>query len=244
MADFLNALPTRIADYANPDTQQAVVDTDNNLHVEVHGNNPAAGDEVLRLSELGAVTPDGFYDATNNTVPGNVGLVGHTRAASPAGTDQVQRLTAKTGTTDTDVHALDISLHDQNGNAYTAANPLSVFVAPSPATEVHDYDTQASLAAAGVDNHDYTVAGSAFTLYKVLATASAQMKIEVQYDPDGVSGFTTIAVGFNSNANPNIEIDFGAIGFEVAVAGIVRVARTNRDNKSQDVYSTIVGSLA
>ena len=34
-------LQTKIVDATSPDTQQMEVDSDNNAHVEVHGNNPA-----------------------------------------------------------------------------------------------------------------------------------------------------------------------------------------------------------
>lgn len=70
------------------------------------------------------VDVDGFYDAETNPDPDNIGLIGHTRSTDTDQTDQVQRITAKRGTVDTDTVSQDVSLHDAQGNAYTATNPL------------------------------------------------------------------------------------------------------------------------
>ena len=255
MADFDSSLPIRseadgtdarvqvkIVDSTSPGSNQATVDSDSNLHTETHGNNPAGGDETLRLSELGHPNGDGIYDGTNNTDPANVGMVASARAASPADSDQTQRLTAKTGTTDTDVHALDVSLHDENGNAFTASNPLPVTSVDSEGTEVNDYDTAATVAAAGTSNHDYTVTGgTTLKLTRVWGSASAKLKIEVQVETGvATDTYTTYFVGFNSTANPNIDIELSE-PISVAAGVRVRVIRENRDNQSQDVYSTISG---
>ena len=255
MADYDSSLPIRseadgtdervqvkIVDATSPDSQQAVVDSDSNLHVEVHGNNPAAGDETLRLSELGHPNSDGVYDGTNNTDPANVGLVATDRATTPADADQTQRLTAKTGTTDTDVHALDISLHDEDGNAYTTSNPLPVTSVDSEGTEINDYDTASAVAAGGTSNHDYPASGgTTLKLTQIWASASAKLKIEVQVETGvGTGTYTTRFVGFNSTANPNIDITLKE-PISVAAGVNVRIIRTNNDNQAQDVYSTISG---
>lgn len=72
------------------------------------------------------VDVDGYYDPTTNPDPDNVGLIGHTRSNPTNQTHQVQRQTAKRGTVDTDTVSADVSLHDQNGNAYTTLNPLPI----------------------------------------------------------------------------------------------------------------------
>lgn len=238
-ADADDRLQSKLVDFTTP-TQGMTVDAQGNAHVEVHGDNPSGGDEVLRLSELGSASVDGVYHATDNTDPSNVGMVAATRAASPADSDQVKRLTAITNST---VHALDISLHDEDGAAYSDANPLPVYMAPDPGAEVHDYDTQAALAANASDNHDYLVASGSFELGQVFASASGKLKIEVQSSVDGVA-FVTVAVGFNSTATPNIDLTFPIPRILAGAAGArIRVIRTNRDNQAQDVYSTIVGIL-
>jgi len=253
MADFNSSLPVRseadgtdarvqvkIVDGVTPSTI-ATVDSDKNVHIEAHGNAPAGTDEVLRLSELGAVTPDGLYDATNNTKPGNLGLITSTRVASPGDTTQTQRLTSITDTGGT-VRALDISLHDQLGNAYTETNPLFVTSAPNPGTEINDYNTAAAVAAAGTSNHDYTVtAGKTLSLSQVWYSASGKMKAEVQIETGVATGiFNTKFVGFNSTAEPSNAIPIKE-NILVAAGVRVRVIRTNKDNQAEDLYTTISG---
>ena len=67
---------------------------------------------------------DGDYDPILNPDPDSIGLIGHTRSNPTNQTHQVQRQTAKRGTVDTDTVSADVSLHDNNGNAYTSLNPL------------------------------------------------------------------------------------------------------------------------
>lgn len=255
MSDYNSSLPIRsqsdgtdekvvvkIVDGTNGGSNQVSVDTDKNLHVEIHGNDPASVDRVVRTSELGAITPDGFYHATNNSKPGNTALIGHTRAASPADTDQIQRVTAITGSVATTVHALDVSLHDELGNNFSESNPLPVTMVDSEGTEVNDYNTAAAIAAAGTSNHDYTVtAGKTLKFSELWATASGKLKIEVQIETGVATGvFTSKFVGFNSTSDPNILLPINE-NIAVAAGVRVRVIRTNKDNQAQDVYSTICG---
>lgn len=252
MADYNSGLPirseadgtdervhTKICDGATP-SQMASVDTDLNLHVEMHGNDPTAADKVLLLSELGSANIDGLYDVANNTNPSNIGLMGHVRAASPADTDQTERLTAIANGS---VHALDVSIHDEAGAAYSDSNPLPVYIAADPGTEVHNYDIQVNLAAAGTDNHNYAVPANSFELHKVWASASGKLKIEILWSSDNVT-YTPIAIGYNSTANPNIDLDF-RIPYTLAgsATSFIRVIRTNKDNQQMDVQSTIIGLI-
>jgi hypothetical protein len=69
---------------------------------------------------------EGVYDPVDNPDPDNIGLVGVTRTDNPDETNQVQRISVKQGTVDTDTHSMDVSLHDHDGNAYRALNPLPV----------------------------------------------------------------------------------------------------------------------
>jgi len=69
---------------------------------------------------------DGVYDGTNNTDPANVGIVQQTRNAVAADSRQVERPTAKRGTTDTDTVSSDVSLHDHSGNQFTETNQFPV----------------------------------------------------------------------------------------------------------------------
>lgn len=251
MADYASGLPVRseadgaderlhvkIVDGTTP-SQRAIVDTDGNVHIEVHGNDPTGTDRVLRLSQLGALTPDGVYSATDNTKPGNTGLIASTRAASPDDTTQTQRLTAVTNSTK---RLLDVSIHDENGAAFSASNPLPVTSVDSEGTEVNDYLTSAAVAANASSNHDYTVtAATTLKLSQIWAAASGKMKILVQTETGVATGvFTTKFAGFNSTAHPNIEIPIKE-NIAVAAGVRVRIVRTNLDNQAQDLYSTISG---
>lgn len=108
-------------------------------------------------------------------------------------------------------------------------------------SEVNDYDTTASVAASGSDNHDYTVANTTFLLKQITGAASGKMKIELQVGP--LASLVTKGVWFVSTANPNWAITFAQpIEVPVASTGTVRIIRTNLESSAMDVYSTIIGS--
>lgn len=69
---------------------------------------------------------EGVYDPVDNPDPDNIGVIGVTRTVNPDETNQVQRISAKQGTEDTDTHSMDVSIHDHEGNAYRRINPLPV----------------------------------------------------------------------------------------------------------------------
>lgn len=251
MSDYKTGLPVRseqdaderlhskIVDYTTP-SQGMEVDTDGNAHAEMHGNDPGGTDRVVRTSELGALTPDGVYHASNNTKPGNTGIVVAERNATPGDAQQTKRVT---GVSNSDVHAADIALHDEDGVPYSPSNPLPVKLSEAAdGDEIHDYNTAAAVAAAGTSNHDYTVTAlKTLELKKVMAAASARSKAELQIETGAATGiFTTRAVKFGSVALPNMDFDF-PVPIIVAAGVKVRVIRTNLDNQSQDLYSTIIG---
>jgi len=104
---------------------------------------------------------------------------------------------------------------------------------------INDYDTQAALAGAGTDNHDWgNVTGSTFKLMGVEAAASGAMKVEIMTIVAAVQ--TTEAVTFTSMANPTTQVIFPE-PLQLAAGGTIRVARTNREADAMDVYSTING---
>lgn len=250
MADYNSSLPIRtegdpqekvqskIVDFTNPSIGQ-IVDSDGNSHVEMHGNNPAGSDEVLRLSELGAITPDGVYDAVNNSKPGNVGLIASVRDANPSDTTQTQRLTS---TTQGSKRLLDIALHDEDGNVFSASNPLPVTSVDSEGVEVNSFVTSASVAAGASVDADYTVsAGKTLKLSQIHVSASGKLKAEIKVETAAGSGtFATKFVKFNSTANPNIEASVYE-NIAVPAGAKVRVTITNRDTSPMDLYSTICG---
>lgn len=138
-------------------------------------------------------------------------------------------------------HASD-SIKIGDGTDFVAVNTdgsLNVVVKENPGTEVVDYDTSAAVAGGASDNHDYT--STNFLLQGVFAAASGKMKIEIRIETGAATNvFNTIAVQFNSTANPNMELILKS-AYQVPAGARVRVIRTNRENQAQDVYSTILG---
>lgn len=252
MSDYNSGMPIRsqadgtdervhvkLRDSTNP-ALGTTVDSDGNAHVEMHGNDPAAVDRVIRTSEQGALTPDGLYNVSTNSKPGNVGIITHTRSASPGDTTQNKRPTSVTGTGNRE--AIDVALSDENGAPFTDSNPLPVTFVDSEGVETNDYNTVAAVAANGTSNHDYTVTVlKTLKLSQILATASGKMKIEVQIESGVATNiFATKFVNFNSTAHPNMTIPVNEV-ISVAAGVRVRIIRTNKDNQPQDVYSTISG---
>lgn len=238
-ADLDERLQVKIVDKTSPSTQQMIVDSDFNAHVEIHGNDPAGTDRVIKTSEDGSVDVDGVYNASTNTEPANIGLVAHTRALSPSDAEQVKRLTAITSSS---VHALDISLHDESGNPYSSSNPLQVVVIESEGDEINDYQTSAAVAAGSAVDLDYTVSAlKTLQLTQFHGSASGRAKFELKTETGvGTNTFNTKFVFFNSTAAPNVDISLkDAISVSAGVR--VRLTITNRDNQPQDVYSTVSG---
>lgn len=236
-ADADERLQSKIVDYTSP-ANGLTVDSDGNAHTEVHGNRADdAADVALLLSETGRVNPDGVYEADDNSKPAHVGMIGHTRSATPSDSDQVKRVTAVSNDT---VHALDVAIHDASGAPFSASNPFPVQPLPLSGVRVHDYKG-GEIVKDATDNHDITVATSALNVYKILFAASGRGRYVVQVDPDGVTGFATVAVGYTSTSKQIDEIDFNGVPLQIAVGGIIRVARTNQDKSAMDMHSTIVG---
>lgn len=251
MSDIKSMLPVRsaqdpdqrvqvkVVDSLNP-TQQVQVDVARNLHVKVHATDAGGTDRILRSSEEGNIVIDGEYDGTNNSTPSSAGLIAAERSAAPGMADMVKRVTAiSSGTT----HALDISLHDESGDAYTYDNPLSVTLVESPGEEVQDYSESANDVAVGATEvHEYIVpAGKVLKLDQVLASGSGRLKVLIEQSQDG-SIFLKIATRFNSTAEPNCDTDLRRI-VSVPAGGKIRVTITNLDEDPFTTYSTVVGLL-
>ncbi|MEM5807972.1 MAG: hypothetical protein QW818_02465 [Candidatus Aenigmatarchaeota archaeon] len=229
MADYNSSLPVRSQADADERVQVKVVDA----------STPTQGQSVDSTGHASTKT-DGVYNAVSNPDPSSSGLIAHQRQATPDDTHLTQRLTS---VTNGNKRLLDVSIHDEDGAAFSDANPLPVYMAQDPGTEVHNYNTEASVAVNATSNHDYPVTTGTFELHQVIATASGKMRVAIQRTIDGIT-YTTLAVGFNSTANPNIVFTF-ARPHELpgGSSAAIRVVRLNRDNQAQDVYSTIVGVL-
>jgi len=237
--DAEELLKARLADGVDG-TLLGQIDSDKNLHVEMHGNDPAAVDHVLRVSELGALTPDGVYHATNNTKPGNMGVIVSQRATTPGDSDQIKHVTAVSLAT---VHAMDVSLHDELGAAYSEANPMPVTLVGNEGTEVNAPFTSANVAVDATVDFDYTVTAlKTLKLSQVMASGSSAMRVDVSAETAVASGiFTRLFTQFSSPIMKNLVFDLKEIVSQVAGAKI-RVSVTNQDEAQPfDVFATISG---
>lgn len=129
------------------------------------------------------------------------------------------------------------------GAFVSSSNPLPVILDPAGiGISINDYKDATAIAAGASDNHDYTVtAGKTLHLEQLESTGSGKSKMEVQIETGVATGvFTSKFVQFNSTATPNMHIALLA-NILVAAGVRVRVIMTNRDNQSQDMYSTISG---
>lgn len=254
MADYNSGLPIRsesdgvdekvvvkIIDGVPGGTFQMSVDSDKNAHVELHGNDPAGLDRVLILSEEGRMVPRGDYNAASNTKPGSAAQILHARVAAPTEANQTFRPTGVASSVD-NAKCADVAIRDESGNPFTADNPLPVTLVDSEGSEVNSYATSAAVAAGASVNHDYTVTAlKRLKLSQIHVAGSGKMKAEVKVETAVASGiFNNFFVKFNSTASPNIE--FPVIETMTVAAGVrVRVTIMNKDNQSQDLYSTICG---
>lgn len=242
-ADGLDArVQVKIVDKTDPGTQQMTVDTDSNAHVEVHGNKPDGTDVVQTLTEEGRTTSRGDYNATTNTKPSSSAMIVHERNATPTEANQTVRPTGVNSTVNTNVWAQDVAIRDEDGNPFTANNPLPVTITDSEGVEINNFLASVAVAANASVNHIYTVtAGKTLKLSQIVASASGKMKVEVQVETAVASGvYNTVFVGFNSTANPNILIPVNE-NISIAAGVRVQIILTNKDLLSQDLYSTICG---
>lgn len=129
-----------------------------------------------------------------------------------------------------------------DGNGFLVINSdgsINVKLSDNSGTERSSY-LETVVASSATSNHDYT-APAAFRLTHVIGSGSAAAKIEVQIETaSGSNTFSTLAVLFSSPSNLNMQMPFHSPPL-VASGARVRVIRTNRDNQSQSLYSTILG---
>jgi hypothetical protein len=225
MADFNSSLPVR---------------TQNNGDVVVEVCDGTVASQKLAINSSGQVSISNLP----TTVDTNYGAAG---ASTIRTTAQVGNATGaadfNNGATGAQTLRVAANLAVAGANV-TASNPVPVqMVSALSGTSVNNYNTASAVASAGTSNHTYTItSGKTFNGKKIWASASGKLKIEVQISPDG-STYSSLWVGFNSTANPNISIDLDQLVFLESGAGsTVRIIRTNEDLASQDLYSTISGT--
>lgn len=121
------------------------------------------------------------------------------------------------------------------------ATPWNVAFA-SPGTPVNDFKAATVIGAGATDNHDYTVTAlKTLHFNQVESSGSGKAKMIVQIETGVATGvFTTRFTQFNSTAETNMSILLQN-PISVAAGVRVRIAMSNRDLLSQDLYSTISG---
>jgi hypothetical protein len=225
--------------------------TDSNLvwamDVSIHdGNGDAYSDTNPLPISFGSganldVNVDGIYVLSTNPDPDNIGLIVCTRSAAPGDAEQTFRVTGVQGSTDSNlVWAMDVSLHDENGDSYSGTNPLPVVISGGTiGTAVHHWEKETALAKDGTTEAAYQVTAlKTLTLTKVFGTGSGKMKLDISTGSSG--GTVQTMVLFNSTAFPNVEYEF-AETFTVPAGQWVSIIVTNLDNQAQDIYTMIEG---
>jgi hypothetical protein len=147
-------------------------------------------------------------------------------------------VTATVSATDLDIRDLSASsdsvsahLKDEAGNAFSSANPLPVEFFENQ-TEAFNFHQGSAIASNGTTTQTFSAPAN-FKLKDVYVSGSGKLKAELKINA------VTVAVGFNSTANPNVNWSFQK-GLNASSVDI-EVVITNKDNQAQDLYSTIVG---
>ena len=184
---------------------------------------------------------DGVYHGVNNLDPDNIGLIAHVRNATPDDTHQTNRVTSIQNST---VIALDVSMHDEAGAAYSEDNPLPVTQVGigDAAPQVHDFQRTDDVVRNATTDHIYTVtAGKILHLLEWKIIGSGKIKGEL-FIETGVATdtYTLVDVDFNSTSSPS-EITEYMKEFEVAAGVRVKITLTNRDWCTFDIFSFING---
>lgn len=100
------------ADTAGSDNVGAYVRSDDGTLITHHTVGSDEALDVYIANDI-AIDVDGVYDAGDNPDPDNVGLIAHTRAATPDDDDQVERVTSAAASSDdvvaANVHGLDVN---------------------------------------------------------------------------------------------------------------------------------------
>jgi hypothetical protein len=153
--------------------------------------------------------------------------------------DDTALLNRVTSITNGTVTALDVSMRDSSGAAFTNSNPLPVSITNAvTGTEVFVYKTDANVIKTGTSTNSKTpTATKTLQVQKVYGSSAGKAKFEVLWGTTG--GEVVKIVGFNSTANPNWEYEFAAPQLLVDTQTI-KVRVTNLDGQT-DLYSVIEG---
>jgi hypothetical protein len=261
MSDKDTSLPIRSEDDADERVLTKIQDGDDpagvgktaevsekKLHTRVHGKDSDDADQEILLSQEGHVQSNGDYDAALNKRPSSQATILHDRkntAELPAEEDQNKRPTAVAydNGVDETVVAADVAIRDHNGVPWTEENPLPTYQAEKPSDEVEDFHDSGDIDNVTPSTHEYIVSvGKTLKNLKVFGSASGKAKWELKVETAvGSATFVTVAIGFNSTAQPNLVVPLEYK--KTIAAGVkVQVVKTNRDkNDDFSVYSQVTG---
>lgn len=210
-----------------------------------------------------AVAADGSIAVTDNggslTVDGTVAATqsgAWTVAATQSGTWNIGTLTSITndvniadGGNSITVDASDLDIRDLthasdsvkvgDGTDFLAVNAdgsINVVVGGTSGTKVHDHKTASSVASDTADNHDYTASGGILLIKQVSFASSGGSKAQLIYDPAGTPKVLWTAFIPKEGGEKSFKLE---LPFECADTKVIRLAVTNRQNQSQDLYSVI-----
>lgn len=239
-------LHTKIVDFEAPDAAENQVQVSEKLlHVRTFGHDESGDKKQILTNEKGNIAIDGDYDVANNSNPSSSGLVLHDRTATgvlPTRENQNVRPTGKSYDDGVKtIVALDIALHDEEGKPFSEENPLPVTFSESEGEEVHDFkDSAAPIAKDASDSHTYIVpVGKVFLFEQVIMDASVQHKIEVAYGTAGAEVRKFVRFGTKSK-DSSFELKRSV---RLTAGQQIVITRTNQDQQSATLFSTIVGLL-
>ena len=229
-------------------TVTVVQPTGSNLHVDVDNfpaTQPVSGTVTANQgtpNSIGNSWPVEVTDGTNV-----LGTPTHPVRIDPTGTTTqpvsgTVTANAGTGTFQTNMAQVAGTATSVNTGNSDAGTQRVVLASDQPAVAVKDttvelpqYNTASAIAAGASSTQTYSP-GSTVSLDGVDASASGQMKVEIQYGTTGSE--TTKAVFFTSKGNLQL---IWRLPHPVQITNTmsVKVIRTNTDNQAMDVYSTV-----
>ena len=122
----------------------------------------------------------------------------------------------------------------------TDQNAIPVYITSGASSTAVVGFTFGEAAYLGTVVNDYTPA-TAFVLNQVHASGSGRIKLEVFV---GATASPALKwVGFNSTANPNVDIDCSEYKVTATTQKVQAVVTNYENGKAQDLYCTIVGDL-
>lgn len=232
MSDFNSSVPIRTE--ANGDAAVKIVD----------GGTPS---QALAVDASGRVSVASIQDISAGTQTNDVKITLDSEAVVlGAGAALIGEVKVTDGTDDLAVNtdgSINGRVVDAAGDimAVNADGSINVNLAnSSSAVEYYDANVGSAIAAAATSNHDRVLAAAEiFTGFTV--AASGKYKYEVRTDKVLTATFVTVLVGFGTGATDAPHMIVLPEPIDLASGKTIRIIRTNRDNQSQDLYSTIIG---